>query len=103
MNNCWYQVRIYPGESTKWVNFKHPVLPGAHVGGWMMSEHYSTAMKLPLVTAPSESQQEFTLAEVKKHNKKEDLWIVIDRCVIDVTSYVNDHPGILIFKRHVSF
>lgn len=33
MNNSWYQVKVSSGENVKWLTFKHPVLPGAHVGG----------------------------------------------------------------------
>jgi len=31
--------------------------------------------------------------EVKKHNKVDDLWVIIDKKVYDVTEYVEEHPG----------
>ena len=31
--------------------------------------------------------------EVKKHNKVDDLWIIIDKKVYDVTEYAEEHPG----------
>ncbi|KAM0471942.1 hypothetical protein ACHAPX_009078 [Trichoderma viride] len=37
--------------------------------------------------------QEYTLADVAAHNKREDLWIVIHGKVYDVSKYVRDHPG----------
>lgn len=32
-------------------------------------------------------------SEVKKHNTRKSLWIVINNEVYDVTSYLNEHPG----------
>src|SRR4051794_2435340 len=32
-------------------------------------------------------------AEIKKHNKVDDLWLIIDNKVYDVTAYVEDHAG----------
>ena len=37
--------------------------------------------------------QEYTLAEVAKHNKKSDAWIVIDGKVADITKWIPKHPG----------
>eukprot|EP01126_Amoeba_proteus_P045292 TRINITY_DN5063_c0_g1_i1.p1 TRINITY_DN5063_c0_g1~~TRINITY_DN5063_c0_g1_i1.p1 ORF type:complete len:634 (+),score=131.93 TRINITY_DN5063_c0_g1_i1:139-1902(+) len=43
-------------------------------------------------TSPAE-QQNYTLAEVAKHNKKDDCWVAINGEVVDATSFLNDHPG----------
>ena len=32
-------------------------------------------------------------AEVAKHTKKNDCWIVLDSHVYDVTSFLSEHPG----------
>ncbi|XP_017156175.1 probable cytochrome b5 isoform X3 [Drosophila miranda] len=37
--------------------------------------------------------KEISLATVKKHNKAEDLWIVIENKVYDVTKFRLEHPG----------
>lgn len=38
--------------------------------------------------------KEFTLEEVAKHNKKEDLWIAVKGIVMNVTDWVDEHPGL---------
>ena len=35
----------------------------------------------------------YTIEEVKKHNKKDDLWMVINKDVFNVTMYLDYHPG----------
>lgn len=48
----------------------------------------------PSVVAPSSSAtKEFTTAEVAKHNKKDDVWVIVNGQVLDVTSFLPDHPG----------
>jgi len=39
------------------------------------------------------AKRTFTLAEVAKHNTEDDLWIVIDSKVYDVTKFQKFHPG----------
>jgi flavocytochrome c len=38
-------------------------------------------------------EKEFTLEEVAKHNKKDDLWIAVKGVVLDVTNWLDEHPG----------
>lgn len=51
------------------------------------------------VTKPSEAKKftipdkEFTLEEVAKHNKKDDLWIAVKGIVMDVSNWTEEHPG----------
>lgn len=37
--------------------------------------------------------REFTMEEVAKHNKKDDLWVVIKGVVLDLTNWLDEHPG----------
>ncbi|XP_062564106.1 cytochrome b5-like isoform X2 [Armigeres subalbatus] len=37
--------------------------------------------------------KQFSYAEVEKHNTPENLWMVIDNKVYDVTKFQNEHPG----------
>jgi flavocytochrome c len=37
--------------------------------------------------------KEFTMEEVAKHNKKEDLWVVVKGVVMDLSNWLEEHPG----------
>ncbi|GAB1194422.1 FAD binding domain-containing protein [Aspergillus pseudonomiae] len=36
---------------------------------------------------------EYSMEEIAKHNKKDDLWIVVKGVVLDVTNWLDEHPG----------
>lgn len=38
-------------------------------------------------------EKEFSMEEVAKHNKKEDLWVVVKGVVLDLTNWLDEHPG----------
>ena len=35
----------------------------------------------------------YSAADVARHNKADDCWIVVDGVVYDVTKFLNEHPG----------
>jgi len=38
-------------------------------------------------------EKEFTMEEVAKHNTKDDVWVTVKGVVMDLTSFLDDHPG----------
>lgn len=53
----------------------------------------------PAKVAPSSPKEfviptnEITMEEVAKHNKKDDVWVVVKDLVLDCTGFLEDHPG----------
>lgn len=66
------------------------------LAGHISDSSTSTAASSPTAShtpVGKTSSGEYTLAEVAKHNKKGDIWVVIDGQVLDVTKFLPDHPG----------
>ena len=38
-------------------------------------------------------EKEFTVEEVAKHNTKEDLWVIVKGVVLDLSDWLEEHPG----------
>lgn len=60
------------------------------------------AAPAPTAAAPAEAskpkgfsipEKEISLEEVAKHNTKEDLWVVVKGVVLDLSNFLDDHPG----------
>lgn len=54
------------------------------------------AKSVPAIPASSDQEtrdQVFTKADVAKHNTAADCWIIINSQVLDVTSFLQEHPG----------
>jgi len=60
------------------------------------SANSSDPGKVSKPTKPSEfkiPEKEFSMDEVSKHNTKEDLWVVVKGVVLDVSDWLDEHPG----------
>lgn len=40
-----------------------------------------------------QDMKEYTLNDVAEHNKEDDVWVVVEGRVLDVTKFLPDHPG----------
>ncbi|KDQ28010.1 hypothetical protein PLEOSDRAFT_1065325 [Pleurotus ostreatus PC15] len=65
-----------------------------------LSSQPSTSAPTPSAPAATTSSPtpvgktgQYTMEEVAKHTKKDDVWVVIDGQVLDVTEFLPDHPG----------
>jgi len=65
-----------------------PVMTGS--GNGMDPAKVDTPNPLESFKVPD---QEYSLEEVAKHNKKDDLWIAVKGVVMNVTDWVDEHPG----------
>ena len=50
-------------------------------------------VKVEETTLGGSEKKAFTLGEVKKHNKKNDAWTIIENKVYDISTWIPTHPG----------
>ncbi|KJZ73745.1 hypothetical protein HIM_06863 [Hirsutella minnesotensis 3608] len=88
-----------PGKLTvEWAN------GGASTGG--SGQQQQAPASTSAVGAPAEGgskpndpksfkipEKEYTMEEVAKHNKKDDLWVVVKGVVMDLSNWLDEHPG----------
>ncbi|KAL7473000.1 hypothetical protein ACHAXS_013379 [Conticribra weissflogii] len=113
-NNQVFRVKVHlvrDASGNHVFKFEHPTQPGQQEGGWMtklsekpdsagfgrLLEQGQSAPKdaAPVATAPAvkKGSKLITMEEVRKHNKEEDVWIVVNNKVYDCTEYLDLHPG----------
>lgn len=51
------------------------------------------AVAAPASVPVNSGSGEYTIEDVAKHNNKDDVWVIIDGQVLDVTKFLPDHPG----------
>ncbi|KAH7375012.1 flavocytochrome c [Plectosphaerella cucumerina] len=69
---------------------------GAIASGPAASTGAATPAAAPKASGPKEfkiPEKEFTMEEVAKHNTKEDLWVVVKGVVMDLSNWLEEHPG----------
>ncbi|KAL9187283.1 hypothetical protein ACHAXT_001386 [Thalassiosira profunda] len=112
-NNQVFRVKVHLDKiGAKHVfKFEHPTRPGQQEGGWMtklaekpdsagfgrlLEQGQAAPESAPAPAAAPKatgSSKLISMAEVRKHNKEEDVWIVVNNKVYDCTEYLDLHPG----------
>merc|ERR1711868_30535 len=54
---------------------------------------YILILYFNLLNSKMSELKTFSLEEVAKHNTREDCWIIVGTDVLDVTKYLDEHPG----------
>ncbi|KAI0392236.1 FAD binding domain-containing protein [Xylariaceae sp. FL0594] len=86
-----------PGKvSVEWANGSTASAPSAGLKTSATGPTPTEGGKPAGKTAPKKfeiPEKEYTLEEVAKHNKKDDLWVVVKGVVLDLTNWLEEHPG----------
>lgn len=110
-NNQVFRVKVHMDKTASGEHvfrFEHPTQPGQQTGGWMtkLAEKPDSAGFGRLLEVQGEVKEEappakdpvgkkklFTMEEIEKHNKEDDVWIIVNDKVYDCTEYLELHPG----------
>jgi nitrate reductase (NAD(P)H) len=113
MNNPWYRVTI--AKEGDYLRFEHPTQPALMPGGWMervknaggnlTNGYWGEKIDGEEVTAPAQEaakavvmvkdglKHNITIDELRKHDKEDAPWFVVNGEVYDGTPFLKEHPG----------
>jgi nitrate reductase (NAD(P)H) len=113
MNNPWYRITI--SHENDYLRFEHPTQPALMPGGWMervkraggnLANGYwgeqigGEEAPEPVTEAAAEIKmtkegvnKTVTIDELRKHDKEEEPWFIINGEVYDGTPFLEGHPG----------
>ena len=85
--------------NTKVVSISIPLDGGASAGAAVSAAAPAAVAAVPAVAAapaapaPAAAKKSITMDEVAKHTTEKDIWVVVNGEVLDVTSFLDKHPG----------
>lgn len=113
MNNPWYRIAI--SQEKDYLRFEHPTQPALIPGGWMervkkaggnlTNGVWGEKLDGEEPQAPAAEQtveikmtknglnREITIDELRKHDKEDYPWFVVNGEVYDGTAFLKEHPG----------
>lgn len=113
MNNPWYRIAIFKEDDI--LRFEHPTQPALMPGGWMervkkeggnlsngyWGERFGDETATDAAEEPAKEiimtkgglNNTITIDELRKHDKEDSPWFVVNGEVYDGTPFLEGHPG----------
>lgn len=117
MHNSWFRIAIRKEEGGQILRFEHPTQPALQKGGWMervnneggdlLDSNWGERTDKSESTGPAVKQRKkdivvlkndsvtriIDIDELRKHDKSDEPWFVVDGEVYDGTGFLKEHPG----------
>lgn len=71
-------------------------------GATLMEQLGKTVIVHPKPATGGAAKQSYSVEEIRKHNKVDDLWIIVRNEVYDITKFVHKHPGGWLPLKHLA-